>query len=311
VRGRCYVKCAIFFAAVGSLISAEAGIAQQQQQFSTEVNRVEITFTVTDRRGHSATLGRSDIEVFDDQRPQRIIDFSPESELPLRLALLIDTSNSVRDRFRFLQEAAIEFLNRSLRTGIDEAMVVSFDSSPDMALDFSFEERRLDEKIRDLRPGGATALYDAIDLAARRLAEAARVGPRHRAAIVIFSDGEDNESRLTRGQALQAAQRANAVLFAVSTREQGPEVEGDKVLQFVTSETGGIALFPFRMEDLGHSFDNVANLLRHQYNILYRPEPFVADGKFHPVEIRLKQQKGLVVRARKGYYAPAAPAPAK
>jgi len=274
-------------------------------QFSLDVNRVEVTFSVIDRKGHFVALGRDDFAVYDDQRPQNIIRFAAESELPLRLALVVDTSNSVRDRFRFLQEAAIEFLNRCLRPGVDQAMLVSFDVNPEIVADLDRPGERLAQKVRELRPGASTALYDAIDLAARRLADAARGGERYRFAIVIFSDGDDNESRLTRDQALEAAQRANAVIFAVSTSTQEVPNVGDRVLRYLTSETGGNALFPFRPGDLARSFDNITSELRHQYNILYRPEPFSADGKFHTIEVRLKQASGFKVRARKGYYAPA------
>ena len=107
---------------------------------------------------------------------------------------------------------------------------------------------------------------------------------------------------------MEAAQRANAVIFAVSTTDQSVPTQGDKVLKFLAAETGGAALFPFKVEDLARSFDTIAKELRHQYNILYRPEPLAADGQFHAVEIRLKQPKGgFLVRARKGYYAPPAP----
>ncbi len=287
------------------------GGAQTDPRYNLEVNRVETTFSVTDRRGHFATLTRDDLQVFDNNREQKILEFSAESELPLRLALLVDTSGSVQERFHFLQNAAIGFLTASIRPGRDQALLVSFDITPEVISDFDGDLVRLSDKIQALRPGGGTSLYDAIEAAARRMGETARAG-RYRFAIVVFSDGEDTQSRLTRQQALEAAQRANAVIFAVSTTDQTVPSQGDKVLKFLAAETGGAALFPFKFEDMGRSFDTIAKELRHQYNILYRPEQLAADGQFHAVEIRLKQPKGgFQVRARKGYYAPRTAPPGK
>lgn len=295
-------------AAVAAIILASGlafrGLAQPDARYNLDVNRVETTFSVTDRKGHFVTLGRDDLQIFDNRREQKITEFSAESELPLRLALLVDASGSVQERFHFLQSAAIGFLTASLRPGSDKALLVSFDASPDVVSEFDGDLSRLAAQVQALRPGGGTSLYDAIDTAARRMGDAARTG-RYRFAIVVFSDGEDNQSHLTRQQALEAAQRANAVIFAVSTTEQTVPSQGDKVLKYLAAETGGAALFPFKFEDMGRSFDTIAKELRHQYNILYRPEPLAADGQFHTVEIRLKQPKGgFLVRARRGYYAP-------
>ena len=287
----------------------QAGAAPQETRFNLDVNRVQATFSVTDRKGHFVALTGDDFQVFDNRQEQKILEFSAESELPLRLALLLDASGSVRERFHFLQDAAIGFLTASLRPGLDQAMLVSFDIEPQVVSEFDTDVDRLASKIREVRAGGATSLYDAIDVAAGRMAQASRAG-RYRFAIVIFSDGEDNQSRLTRQQALEAAQRADAVLFAVSTTDQSVPTQGDKVLKYLTSETGGTALFPFKVEDLARSFETIAKELHHQYNILYRPETLAADGQFHSIEIRLKQPRGgFQVRARKGYYAPPPPAP--
>jgi len=298
---------AMLILASGLLLRAPA----QDPKFALDVNRVAATFSVTDRKGHFVTLGRDDFQVFDNQKPQKIVEFSAESELPLRLAMLIDASTSMRERFHFIQDAAVGFLTNSIRPGPDQAMLVSFDISPEVVSDFDGDLDRLSARIREVRPGGATSLYDAIDMAARRMAQAAPAG-RYRCAIVIFSDGDDNQSRLTRQQALEAAQRANAVIFAVSPSEEAVPTQGDKVLKFFAAETGGTALFPFKIEDLARSFETIAKELHHQYTILYRPEPLAADGRFHTVESRMKDPKGgFLVRARKGYYAPLATAPAK
>jgi VWFA-related protein len=122
--------------------------------------------------------------------------------------------------------------------------------------------------------------------------------------MVILSAGDDNQSRYTRDQALEMAQKADVTVYTISTNITREESDGDKVLRYFAEETGGQAFFPFKVSDLSQSFENIANELRHQYNIFYRPEPLKVDGLYHPVEIRVKGRKDLIVRARKGYYAP-------
>lgn len=127
---------------------------------------------------------------------------------------------------------------------------------------------------------------------------------KFRRAMVILSDGEDNQSRYTMGQALEMAQKADAVIYTISTNITRNPTDGDKVMRFLASETGGLAFFPFRATDLDQSFENIANELRHQYSILFRPEPLKTDGLYHLVSIHVRGRKDLIVRARKGYYAP-------
>ncbi len=270
-----------------------------------DVTRVNLLFTVTDRKGRFITnLGRDDFEVIEDKRPQKILEFAAESDLPLRIALLLDTSNSVRPRFRFIQEAAIEFLNSVMRPRYDKALVVSFDTSVELVADLTEDPERLAAAIRELRPGGGTSLYEAIYFACRD--KLMQEQPRHkfRRAVVVLSDGEDNQSRVTRDQALEMAQKADAVVYTISTNVTRLETDGDRVLKYMAAETGGLALFPFKIEDLAQSFENIANELRHQYNIFYRPEPLRTDGRYQAVDVRVKGRRDLVVRARKGYYAP-------
>jgi len=309
---------------IGFVLLAGAGLAlaqpqpaqkpaQQQLQveediktrITLEVTRVNLLFTVTDRKGRFVTnLGRPDFEVLESKKPQGILEFAAESDLPLRMAILVDTSNSIRDRFRFIQEAAIEFINSVLRPRQDKALVVSFDTTAELVADLDDNSEHLAKLIRDLRPGGGTSLYDAVFFACRD--KLGKEQPRHkfRRAMIIISDGEDNQSRYTRDQSLEMAQKNDVVIYTISTNITRIETDGDKVLKYLASETGGLSLFPFKVEDLGQSFENIANELRHQYNIFYRPEPLRTDGRYQTVEVRVKNRKDLVVRARKGYYAP-------
>jgi Ca-activated chloride channel family protein len=270
-----------------------------------DVTRVNMLFTVTDKKGRFVTdLGRDDFLVLENKKPQAIAEFTAETDLPLRLGILIDTSNSIRERFKFEQEAATSFIQSVVHKGRDKAMVVSFDTSTELVADLIDDTEKLEAAIRGLRAGGGTALYDALYFACRD--KLSKDQPRHkfRRAIVIVSDGDDNQSQVSRDQALEMAQKADVVIYAISTNITHAETDGDKVLKYLTAETGGQAFFPFKVEDLEQSFENIANELRHQYNIFYRPEPLKADGLYHTVELKVKGRKDLMVRCRKGYYAP-------
>jgi Ca-activated chloride channel family protein len=278
--------------------------ADESTRITVNVTRVDMLFTVTDKKGRFVTdLTKEDFEVFESKKPQAIQEFSAESDLPLRLAVLIDTSNSIRERFRFEQEAASEFLKSVVKQNQDKAMVVSFDTSPELRADLIDDTEKLDEAIRDLRPGGGTALYDAIYFACRDKLQQDQPRHKFRRAMVILSDGEDNQSRYTRDQALEMAQKAEVVVYAISTNITRIDTDGDKILKYFTSETGGSSFFPFKVEDMAQDFSNIHNELRHQYNISYQPEPLITDGLFHNIEMRVKGRKDYIVHARKGYYA--------
>jgi len=278
--------------------------ADEPARITVDVTAVQMLFTVQDKHGRFVTdLTKDDFEVFENKRQQRVQQFTAESDLPLRLAILIDTSNSIRERFRFEQDAAVEFLKSVMKSRADKAMIVSFDTKPELVTDLIDNPERLEDGIRRLRPGGGTALYDAIYYACRD--KLAMDQPRHkfRRAMVVVSDGEDNQSDFTRDQALEMAQKADVVVYAISTNISRAETDGDKVLRYFTQETGGQAFFPFKVEDLAQSFENIANQLTHQYNLLYRPEPLLTDGLWHAVQLRVRGRKDLQVHCRTGYYA--------
>jgi Ca-activated chloride channel homolog len=298
--------CAVLLVAQ-SLVNQnrDPAAAETDQTIVVDVTRVNVLFTVTDKKGRFVTdLVREDFTVAENKKQQNIQEFNAESDLPLRIGVLIDTSNSIRDRFRFEQEAAIEFISSVIRPAQDKAMLVSFDTAAELVVDLTEDPEVLAKGVRSLRAGGGTALYDAIFFACRDRLQ--RDQPRHkfRRAIVIVSDGDDNQSRVSRDQALEMAQKADVVLYAISTNITRAENDGDKVLKYLTAETGGQVFFPFKVEDLQQSFENIANELRHQYNIFYRPEPLVTDGRFRNIDIKVRNRRDLVVRARKGYYAP-------
>jgi len=279
--------------------------SDEPTRITVDVTRVNLLFTVTDKKGRFITdLGKDDFEVVEGKRRQTISDFAAESDLPLRLGILIDTSNSIRERFKFEQEAASQFIDSVMRTNLDKALVVSFDTSAELVADLINDTDKLTAAIRDLRPGGGTSLYDAIYFACRDKLSQDQPRYKFRRAIVIVSDGEDNQSRYTRDQALEMAQKADVVMYAISTNITRLETDGDKVLKYFAQETGGRAFFPFKVEDLDQSFENIANELRHQYNISYRPEPLKTDGLFHVIDVRVRERKNILVNVRRGSYAP-------
>jgi VWFA-related protein len=277
----------------------------QKTRITVDVTRVQLLFTVSDKKGRFVSnLSKQDFEVFEAKKPQSIVEFTAESDLPLRLAILIDTSNSIRERFKFQQEAATDFVNTVIRPKEDRAAIVSFDAAPELVADLTGDVDKLTTAIRSLRAGGGTALYDAIYFACRDKLMQDQPKFKYRRAMVILSDGDDNQSRYTRDQALEMAHKADVVIYSISTNRSGQEGDGDKVLKYFSEQTGGQAFFPFKAQDLAQSFENIANELRHQYNVLYRPEPLKADGLYHPVDVKVRGRKDLIVRARHGYYAP-------
>ena len=272
------------------------------------INEVNVVFTVTDKHGKRVTdLKQNDFRIVDDSKPAvEIRSFRAEANLPLQVALLIDASNSVRDRFKFEQESAIEFLNQTVRRGYDQAMVVGFDATPEVTQDFTDDTQKLGHGVRELRPGGGTALYDALYYACRdKLLKKPQAGPTRR-AVILLSDGEDNLSHVTREEAIEMAQRADVIVYTISTNVTGTHGPGDKVLERIADATGGRAFFPFQIRDVANAFAEIQDELRSQYAVSYKPADFKADGHFRTIEIVANDRKTFRVRARRGYFAPTA-----
>jgi Ca-activated chloride channel family protein len=297
--------CALSCALVAQEQKPASAESPDKNRIILDVTRVNMLFTVSDKKGRFVTdLGKDDFEINENKKPQSILEFTAESNLPLRLAILIDTSNSIRERFRFQQEAATRFIDSVMRPKQDKAMVVSFDTAAELVADLTDDTETLAKAVQGLRPGGGTALYDAVYFACREKLMQDQPLHKFRRAMVVLSDGEDNQSRYTRDQALEMAQKADVVIYTISTNITRIQTDGDKIMKYFAAETGGLAFFPFKAQDLAQSFENIANELRHQYNLLFRPEPLKTDGLYHLVDVRVRGRKDLVVRARKGYYAP-------
>jgi Ca-activated chloride channel family protein len=269
------------------------------------VDEVNVLFIATDKHGKFVRdLNQSDFAILDDHKPpQSILNFRRETDLPLHLGLLIDVSGSVHGRFDFEQNATISFLMHSIRAGFDKAFVVGFNTQSEMTQDFTDNVVLLSAGVHKLQDGGGTALYDAIYHACKDKFLKDRPDHPARKAIVVVSDGEDNQSEVSRAQAIEMAQRSEVIIYAISTDDSGLILRGDKVLEQLAAATGGRAFFPFKMKDITRSFAAIEDELRSQYVVSYKPADFDADGRYRSIEISALK-KDLQVRARKGYFAP-------
>ena len=269
-------------------------------------NEVNVVFTVTDKHGKRVTdLKQGDFRFVDDNKPPlEVTSFHAETNLPLQVGLLIDASNSVRDRFKFEQESAVEFLNQTVRPHDDLAFVVGFDATPEVTQDFTGDTESLAHGVHELRPGGGTALYDALYFACRDKLLKTSKATQVRRAIILLSDGEDNLSHVSREEAIEMAQRAEAIVYTISTNVSGTKGAGDKVLERIADATGGRAFFPFQIRDVANDFAEIADELRSQYAVSYKPADLKADGHYRTIEIVPNDRKNYKVRSRRGWYAP-------
>jgi VWFA-related protein len=294
--------------APGQDAAKPATTSDQDEKLETivkQVDEVNVVFTVTDKRGKFINdLKQDDFRILDDSKPPLSIrSFRAETNLPLRVGLLVDASNSIRDRFKFEQEAAIEFLNQIIHQQ-DEAFVMGFDTTPEVTQNFTGNTEALSKGVRMLRPGGGTALYDAVYSACRDEIIAKDTSKfETRRAIILLSDGDDNQSRVSREESVEMAQKAGVIIYTISTNTSGQKLKGDKVLEHFAEETGGRAFFPFKIQDVSDAFSQIQDELRSQYAVSYKPAELASNGKYHSIQI-LADNKKYKVRARKGYYAP-------
>lgn len=291
-----------------SLVSAPASNFDSDESIltiKTRVNEVNVLFIATDKHGKFVrNLDEKDFAILDDHLPpQSIVNFRRETDLPIQLGLLIDTSGSVRARFDFEQDAAVNFLQHTIRPNFDKAFVVAFNGHSQMMQGFTDNAALLSAAVHHMHDGGGTALYDAIYRACHDELMKDHEDRPSRRAIVVVSDGEDNQSEFSETQAIEMAQRAEVIIYAISTDDSGLVLRGDKVLQQIAEATGGRAFFPYKMKEMKNAFAAIGDELRSQYIISYHPANFEADGRYRPIEITALK-KDLQVRSRKGYYAP-------
>ncbi len=278
---------------------------------------VHLVVTVTDKHHRLVTdLDRSDFKISENGVPQEIRFFGSETDLPLRIGVLLDTSNSIRDRLQFEKDAANNFLNDVIRRGKDMAFLMTFDNEPQVIQDYTDQIYLLTSAIQDQRAGGGTALNDAIYMAAEKLEKAPLMRgqtPDLRRVIVVISDGDDNLSDHAFSDAIGEAVRSEAVIYTISTNTDWLAIDnpnkptkynmdpGDKAMSDLANQTGGRAFFPYSTDDLADSFQNIGTELRSQYFIAYKPTNPPVAGQYRKIDVRT-DRKGLIVRTRKGYY---------
>ena len=269
-------------------------------------NEVNLIFTVTDKHGHYIpNLGQSDFALLDDQKaPSKVTSFRQQINLPLRVGIVIDASTSIRTRFQFEQQSASEFLLSVIKARSDRAFVMGFDSTPTIEQDWTNNLDGLQTGINRLRPGGGTALFDAVYTACRdKLLDVSRGQEPVRKAMVLISDGEDNQSRVRPDEAVKMCQRAETIIYAISTNWTPTRGQGDKALAQMADATGGQVLFPPTAEEMSNSFHDIEEELRSQYALTYVPADFKYDGGFRPIYLYSNDRR-YQVRAKKGYFAP-------
>jgi VWFA-related protein len=270
------------------------------------VNEVNLIFTVTDKHGHYIpNLKQSDFALLDDQKtPEKITSFRQQINLPLRVGIVIDASTSIRTRFQFEQQAANEFLLQILKSSKDRAFVMGFDVTPTVTQNWTNNVDALETGISRLRPGGGTAMFDAVYTACRdKLLDSTRGQEPARRAMVLISDGDDNQSRVHLDEAIKMCQRAETIVYAISTNWTPSRGRGDQVLTQLAGDTGGQVFFPPSVEEMTNSFHNIEEELRSQYALTYTPADFKYNGAFRTIYLFCNDRR-YIARAKKGYFAP-------
>jgi VWFA-related protein len=268
------------------------------------VNEVNLIFTVTDKKGKFITgLKRENFGLLDDGRPPlAVLRFTQQTNLPLRVGIMLDTSSSIRQRFQFEQDSAIEFLLQILHRD-DRAFVEGFDIQTDLAQDFTNNIDLLNQGIRKLRPGGGTALFDALYKTCKDQMLPLQETGAVRRALILVSDGDDNYSRVLESDAIKMCQRADTIVYTISTNISPSKDKGDEVLRQISEATGGRPFYPVRLEDVAIGFRNIEEELRSQYHLVYRPANLKMDGAFRTIYLQATDPR-YHVRAQKGYFAP-------
>jgi len=275
----------------------------RSSQIRVEVLEVNVMVTVLDKQGRFVTdLTQDRFSIEEDKVPQEMTNFARETSLPLTVALMIDTSGSVRLKLDFEKMAASGFLNQIIRPE-DQAMLVEFDTGATLLHDFTNRPSALIEQLKGLRAGGGTALFDAL----YRVASEKLTGATPRRVIVIVSDGADLHSKRKLEEAVEMVQRSESTVYAVGTNKFGASTEpgGAKVLRTLTEQTGGTLFLPYSEAQFEEAFDKINEELRSQYSLTYVPTNKQKDGKFRQIRVKIKDDKGLTVRYKKGYFPPA------
>ncbi len=281
---------------------SEPAPASPSEVISLHSDLVLVAVSVIGPRGEwLAGLGPEDFEVLEDGVPQQISFFSGEAGLPLRLVIVFDTSLSVKSRLEFEKQAVARFLRAVLRPR-DLAALISVSTEAVLRQDFTDDVAQLITAVRGLKAEGATALYDALAMAAEFLSAV-----EGRRAILVLSDGRDTVSRTTLAHAVRRVQEVGATLYAINVEEpisaNVRELIGETALEILARQTGGEVFSPTHLEELDAAFARLTEHLRRQYVLGFYSTNEARDGAFRRLTVRIRRE-GAIARAREGYYAP-------
>ena len=283
---------------------------EQEEQVRIGTVNVRLPITVSDSKSRRliVDLQQSDFQILEDKVPQLILKFEKQSDLPLDVAVIMDTSNSVKPKLKFEKDASVSFLYTMLTSRKDRALFATFDSQVELHQDYTNRVDLLTKAIDKVKAQGETRMYDAI----YRVCEE-KMGPpgERRRAMVVITDGEDTASERSLEDAIDIAQRTDTIIYAISTKSagffgvQGGMVDRreDKDIKRMAEETGGRAFFTSEVIELERSFSQIALELRNQYMVVYEPSNNTYDSKFRKIEVKLAGKKDVRIRAKDGYKA--------
>lgn len=293
-----------------AVLTAVALAQPQRPSFRLGIDVVSLNVTVTDAENHYVTdLHEADFVVYEDGVQQDVTFFN-RTQLPIALALLMDTSASMEERMAMAQEAAIGFAER-LRSE-DLASVIDFDSRVNVLQEFTHDGTLLETAIRRTAAGGSTSLYNALYISLKQLAtvEVQRTEDIRRQAIVLLSDGEDTSSLVSFDEVLELAKRSETAVYAIALRRREERSrtgfrEADYVLRQLSQETGGRAFFLENANELPAIYQKISDELSSQYTLGYTSKNPKRDGRWRRIVVRLSRT-GVMARTKQGYYAPSA-----
>jgi Ca-activated chloride channel family protein len=283
-------------------ISVSDAVISRRASFSAieRVNRVILWVTVTDKKGNLITdLGREQFTVTEDGTQQKIIDFYPEDR-PITLAILIDTSGSMRGKMDQVHAAAGSFVD-TLRPD-DRALVIDFDDKVFLIQDLTADHEDLKEAITSTEPLGSTSVYDALHASYRKIGQI-----KGRKAIVLLSDGDDTSSQFGFNRVLEEAKGHDTIIYAIGLGGGPAGGPRKNVLKEFSETTGGRAFFVAKAEQLAEVYQQIAEELRKQYYLTYSTDNETWDGRFIKIKVD-HANEAYKVRSRRGYFAVRSPA---
>jgi len=308
-RRAAIVAAAVVLAVLPSRDPVRAQATPQTPTFEVGIEVINLNLSVVDGRNNFVTdLLQKDFAVFEDGIRQELSLFTHEN-LPISLAMLIDTSASMEEKLPVARSAAIKFV-KTLRPQ-DSAMVMSFNDRSTVLQDYTNDVDALEAAISRTQASGPTALHNSLYITLKELGKQKKAGELRRRAVVLLSDGEDTASLVSDEQVLELARKVEINIFSISLRPNRPQdrarlafSQAEYVLTSLSRETGGHVYFPNSLSELDGVYEKIAEELRTQYSIGYVSSNRRRDGKWRRIVVRIPDRTELQVRHKLGYYAP-------